>query len=88
MTTKLTKKFFQTISAGSFLASNIMKSRKESVFAEIVASSMPDREEQWGRIVSAGASQRLCHVFSSKKEHEAWLFTVYSQPDLENRSLH
>lgn len=73
---KLTKKYFFTISAGDFLASNVGKSRTESIFAEVVASSNSDREQQWGRIVSAGADQRLCHVFSSKAEHEAMLASI------------
>jgi hypothetical protein len=78
MATKLSKKNFLAIQAGGFLASNVMKSRKESIFAEVIASSMPDKELQWGRIVSAGADQRLFHVFRARNEYEAWLSTFCS----------
>ncbi|MFA6015445.1 MAG: hypothetical protein WC742_10295 [Gallionellaceae bacterium] len=68
---KLSKKYFMSIPAGSFLASNCGHSRTESIFAEVVASSTADKELQWGRIVKVSADQRQCQIFNTRKEYEA-----------------
>jgi hypothetical protein len=75
MISKLSKSIYLSIPPGDFLASNVMRSRSEPIFAEVVASSQPDRELQWGRIVSVGANQRKFHVFRTQKDYKAWLAT-------------
>jgi len=79
MSTLLCKKYFMALPTGIYQTSNCMKSRKESVFVEIVASSIPERARQWNRIVLADANGRLCHVFRTRNEYEFWLTSVYSQ---------
>ncbi len=62
--TTLTKKLFFSIPARYILESNRCTSRFVSCFVEPVLSSIEDREQQWDRIVAAGASYRLCNVYA------------------------
>jgi len=76
MSVKLTKKIFMAAPAGGLLVSNCMHSPTKSIFEEVVATTLADKEKQWERIVSAGASQRLCRIFASQDEYKAWLSTI------------
>lgn len=69
---KLTKKFFMQLPEGLYLVSNTYKNQMQSIFEEEI-SPPADRIQQWGRIVQAGADQRLCRIFQNKKDYEAWL---------------
>lgn len=69
--TKLSKRFFVTLPEGVFLVSNLYFHRGMPVFAEKTVP-MTDREDQWKRIVSLGASQRNCRVFRSRADFIAW----------------
>ncbi|MFT3868800.1 MAG: hypothetical protein QM715_09990 [Nibricoccus sp.] len=69
--TKLTLKFFKTLAAGSFIASNLMQTRTTSIFAEIV-EPQETRMDQWKRILACGAAQRTCHVFRSEEACRRW----------------
>jgi hypothetical protein len=75
---KLTKKFFMNLPEGLFLVSNIFPTMETSVFAK-ETSPFSQRLDQWKRIISVGADQRLCHVFGSKEEYEIWLNQAMKQ---------
>lgn len=72
---KLTRKMFSQLPLGVFLASNLMRSRTESVFAEYVRGAS-ERENQWQRIKARGCDQRLCYVFPNETEYSAWRSSV------------
>jgi hypothetical protein len=80
ITAKLTKKVLMTAPEGAFLASNLMKSAKESVFSETV-SSRKEREQQWQRIVASKVDQRVCRIFATEAEFAGWLSAVLTPPD-------
>ena len=77
MSVKLTKKILMAAPDGAYLVSNCFQgfTPQLSIFEEIV-SPPQDREQQWERILAAKASQRLCRVFASKVEYQAWLREV------------
>jgi hypothetical protein len=69
---KLTRKFFDSLPSGCFLASNILRSHDEPYFAEYV--TLPEhRGDQWKRIKSKGADQRTCNVFPDEQGSKQWL---------------
>jgi hypothetical protein len=70
--TKLTLKFFRTLPAGFFVASNLMTGRDQPVFAEPVAPEEA-RMEQWKQIQDCGAAQRSCHVFRTEDDFRRWI---------------
>lgn len=85
---KLTKKFFMQLPEGLYLASNIHDNRFQSIFEEVIAS-LNQREEQWKRVVSAGASQKLCCVFKTKEDYDTWLGDAKYMPDkIKKVTLH
>ena len=61
---KLTKKFFLRQMTGHYLVSNC---GFPSIFEEEIAP-VSQRNEQWKRIVAAGANGRYCYVFQSPVE--------------------
>ncbi len=69
--TKLTRKYFMSLSSGSFVASNVWRDGREA-FAEHVTNTTEEREAQWKRIVAAGAAQRICYVFASESHFRRW----------------
>lgn len=69
---KLTKKFYMQLPEGLYLVSNTYKNQMQSIFEE-ETSPPAERIQQWGRIVRAGADQRLCRVFQNKEEYVGWL---------------
>ncbi len=62
--TRLSKKFYFSIPSRYILESNCYLTRFVSCFLGTVESSIEDREIQWARIVAAGASYRLCNVYT------------------------
>jgi len=73
---RLTKKAFLPLPSGCFLASNVMTEQLIPVFADTVRDSLDERHEQWLRIVSVGADQRLCRIFQSQQECMSWFAAV------------
>jgi len=71
MTVHLTKKIHAAAPEGAYLASNCMISQQQSKFEEVI-SSPAERDQQWARIVSAKANQRMCRIFNTKDEWDAW----------------
>ena len=69
---RLTLKFLQSLTAGSFIASNILSRSGAPAFAEFVGP-IEQRKDQWQQIVAAGAAQRNCHVFRSKVAYDDWI---------------
>jgi hypothetical protein len=69
---KLTLKFFKTLAAGCFIASNLMQTRFTPIFAESV-EPLETRMDQWKRILACGADQRACHVFRSEEACRRWI---------------
>jgi hypothetical protein len=69
---KLIKKFFMQLPEGLYLVSNLYENELQSIFEEEISPS-DLREQQWGRIVLAGAVQRLCRIFQNKGDYIAWL---------------
>lgn len=62
---KLSKKFFMQLPAGDLLVSSVLDSQLNPLFVGLVAgASNADREAQWGEIVSTGANQLFCNVYS------------------------
>ena len=72
MREKLSKKFLMGLPEGVCLVSNIGWSPDEPEFIEKV-SPLSKRDKQWKRIVEAHVDQRLCNVFSTKKDYQAFL---------------
>jgi hypothetical protein len=69
---RLTRKFFDSLPSGCFLASNILRSGGEPWFAEYV--TLPEhRDDQWKRVKAAGADQRTCDVFPNEQASREWL---------------
>lgn len=76
-TLKLTRKFFFGLQPQVFLASNCFDdSSRKPIFSEKVESNPKAREDQWKRIVSSGASQRVCHVFDNEESLRTFLKNV------------
>lgn len=77
MSVKLTKKILLAAPEGAYLVSNCFQgfSTTDSIFEEIVASPQA-RAEQWERVVTAKADQRLCRVFASQRDYQVWLGNV------------
>lgn len=68
---KLSKKFFMQLPAGDLLVSTNLNDYCEPLYTGVIAgTSIADREKQWGDIVSAGANQRFCNVYSSQDEYD------------------
>jgi hypothetical protein len=85
---KLTKTFFMQLPEGLYLASNVHDDRFQSIFEEEIAA-LDQRREQWKRIVSVRASQKLCCVFKTKNDYETWLGQAKYKPDKDKRhTLH
>lgn len=72
MREKLTKKFLMGLPEGLYLVSNTGWSPEEPEFIEKV-SPLSKRDEQWKRIIEAHVDQRLCNVFRTKKDYQAFL---------------
>ena len=77
MSIKLTKKILMAAPGGAYLVSNCYQGSTPllSIFEEIV-SPPQERKQQWERVLTAHASQRLCRVFASKEDYQAWLREV------------
>ena len=69
---KLTKSFFMKLRPGTFLVSNLLKGRFESVFAELVEDT-ETKLIQWERIRACGADQRACHTFPTEAHYRHWV---------------
>ncbi len=82
---KLTKTFFMQLPEGLYLASNVHDDRFQSIFEEEIAT-LDQRKEQWKRIVSAGATQKLCCIFKTKEDYEICLGHAKYKPD-KNKKL-
>lgn len=72
ITGALTKDFLMGIGNGLFVASNVGYAPKEPVFAEY-AAPMDQRKAQWEKITESGAQNRLCQVFESKDDYDAYM---------------
>jgi hypothetical protein len=78
---RLTKKFLLTSPAGNYLVSNCYTSTATSrapIFAEVVADSVGERIQQWGRIKAVEAEGRLCYLHKSRAAFEVaswWRFS-------------
>jgi hypothetical protein len=70
--TKLTLKYFKSLPAGLFIASNLMSSRHASIFSETIAPA-ESRMDQWKRIRDCGAAQRACSVFPTEDAFRRWI---------------
>ena len=68
---KLTKRFFMSLPEGMYLSSNTYMYRGRPRFSEEV-SPPSEREQQWQRILIAGANGRLCNVFASEADFCAY----------------
>jgi len=64
--------------AGQFLVSNLLKEKGAFIFEETVAK-IADREKQWEKIKKVGADQRLCRLFSNKKQFKKWLAGIFNK---------
>lgn len=82
-TEKLTKRFLMELPEGAYLVSNVYEQKGKPAFAEKV-SPPPERNKQWQKIVDARANHRLCDVFKTKKEYEAWSKTKYTNLNERN----
>jgi len=65
------------------LSANVYEQKGKPAFAEKV-SPPPERNKQWQKIVDARANHRLCDVFKTKKEYEAWSKTKYTNLNERN----
>ncbi len=72
---KLTKKYFMELPEGVYLVSNVYEDKNTPAYADEV-SPLFKREEQWKKIVTAYADQRLCNVFMNRKDYLEWLKTI------------
>lgn len=68
---RLTKKHLMKMPTDSYLVSVFTRDRKR-IFVEFVASSMPEREAQWERIVSVYADRYPCCVYKTKDAYDAF----------------
>jgi hypothetical protein len=68
---KLTRKYFESLTPGTFVASGI-EQNGTPVFAAEVTDSKEGRDAQWSLATSWGAAQRLCRIFPSKSHYEKW----------------
>ncbi len=75
---KLTKGFLMLAPAGKFLVSNC---GQPPTFAEVVAP-LRERLPQWKRIVRAQANGRLCMVFETAVQYNAWRRSIVGNADL------
>jgi hypothetical protein len=75
MSGKLTKKFLMELPEGVYLVSNVYEQKGKPAFADNV-SLLSQRNKQWERIIKASANQRLCHIFKTRKDYEAWFKKV------------
>lgn len=85
---KLTRKYFLALPAGTFLASNIWRDGREA-FAEYVAATTEERDAQWKRIVASGAAQRLCRVFPTEShflKYSSEMRSYFGLPPLNPRT--
>jgi|GEM_PF-3583768 len=80
-TQALTRKFFFSLPAGHYLASNIMDAPGQPIFAQTVQPA-EQRAAQWQDIVAARANGRLCHVFKSPRDFMAMSLDVPFQCEL------
>ncbi len=70
---RLTKKFLMSAPAGCFLTSNCYFTTltgSKPIFAETLAESEEDRLQQWERIKSVAANDRLCYLHKSRSAYE------------------
>jgi hypothetical protein len=82
---KLTKKCFMNLPDNVLLISNIGYSMTEPCFSEEIAP-LNEREEQWQRIIAAGAAQRLFHICKNMGEWTSFLFQVINKKKCLNAS--
>jgi hypothetical protein len=76
------------LKTGLYLVSNIHSNPMQSIFEEVV-SPINDRNDQWDRILQAGAFQRLCRSFKNKSEYEKLLAEVnYNLSKNKKRIIH
>lgn len=79
---RLTKQFLLTSPAGSYLVSNCCTSTATSrvpIFAEVVADSVGERIQQWGRIKAVEAEGRLCYLHKSRAafvRESLWCYAI------------
>ena len=70
---KLTKKFFMSLPAGVYVASNCYNTLGPGcatpVFNEYVAQR-EERKAQWDTIKAVGANQRLCDVYRNAEDYK------------------
>jgi hypothetical protein len=71
----LTKEFLMGIKNGHFVVSNVGYSPRQPVFAEYVLP-LRQRSSQWENIRTSGAQNRLCHVFKSKEDYDAYMAPI------------
>lgn len=69
---RLTKKHLMKMPTGSYLVSTLAADDGGRVFEEFVASSTPEREEQWKQIVSVYADRYPCCVYKAKNVYDAF----------------
>jgi hypothetical protein len=79
---KLTKAFLFALEDGVFLSSNCGDEYGNPIFAEIIVPKS-QRDEQWQRIKSVRADQRLCDVFKDKGSYARWKAKVKNAPGSE-----
>ena len=65
---RLTKKFLMALSEGEYLVSNVHLFPGKPIFQEKVVT-FSKREDQWNRIKSVLADQRLCYVYRNKSDY-------------------
>ena len=76
-TKKLTKRFLMELPEGVYLVSNVYEQKGKPAFAEKV-TPLSERNKQWQKIVNARANHRLCDVFKTNKDYEAWSKIKYT----------
>ncbi len=63
---KLTKSFLFSVPSGNFIASNV---GWPSIYANELATTVPERLAQWKEIVAARANGRLCYIYASREHY-------------------
>ena len=82
-TEKLTKRFLMELPEGVYLVSNVYEQKGKPAFAEKV-TPLSERNKQWQKIVNARANHRLCDVYKTKKDYEAWSKIKYTNLNERN----
>ena len=81
---KLSKRTLFSLPEGRLLVSNLIVGPGlfDRAFVEHVAP-LQRREKQWGRIVSAGANQRLCYVYVDRDAFLADYINKFSHVEVK-----